>query len=333
MQITAFTDINLFTNKQVSAHKHPINTPQIKNYSVRVNDSLISPNQYLVAIRLQINPILKEKEGFPIIQLYNVITGKELYSKSWKVDSSLISYQFSFDSSLFVILDTESLSIINVQEIHKIQIIKLKSERLISIDTDNNISLQLSNNSIMVYSPKNEFQHTLQIQNEVDYLHMLGLNYAMYSCGLYQYLLNVQNKRVLRRWMNHDFEITNQINYKNFLVIQSCGYKMKFVYIRLQQSGKIIRKYTSCNMRQGQNRIAYENSSISIFQFFYCRIKQPILNVIKNVFKIEMNVNKFDLLQGGFKQYNFQIDQDYDQRKEIPIYFLNGNQLNYYLFI
>lgn len=70
---------------------------------------------------------------------------------------SLTSFLFSFDSSLIVILDEETLYIINVYEINKNLTIKMKFERLISIDTNNNIFLLLSNNCIFVYSTKNNF--------------------------------------------------------------------------------------------------------------------------------------------------------------------------------
>ncbi|CAD8163163.1 unnamed protein product [Paramecium octaurelia] len=330
MQITTFSDIYIFDDL-VKAQQHKIIAPVFQNYKTETQDSLISPNGQLIAIIFNMDPMLKQDKQFSIIQLFHVITGEQSHSKQVDQESPVISIQFSFDSSIFVVLDFQHLIIFNVEEKNKISIIKLNSNGIISIDSENNVILGSSNNQIIVYSTKNACQKILQFDRKIDHLQKLGPDKALYIFGCNQYLLNLQNNKVLRRWMNHEFEMKDQIINKNLLMIQIWEKKFRSVYIKLQQSGRIIRKYIRISNRKEYFRIIEDKSSVSIQQFYISKVKQPILNVARSIYKIEMIVTKFDLIQGRQRKYYFKIDEDYQE--QIPIYLLQDNQLKYYLFI
>ncbi|CAK82596.1 unnamed protein product (macronuclear) [Paramecium tetraurelia] len=228
MQITPFIDAYKLDDL-VSAQKHKIIAPVFQNYKVETQDYLISPNGQFIAIMYNMEPMLKQDKQFSIVQLFNIITGEQSHSQQVDQECPVISMQFSFDSSIFVVLDFFNLILFNVEEKNKIAIIKLKSDGIVSIDSENNVILGSSNNQIIVYSTKKAFQETLQFDRLVDHLQKLGANKVIYICGCNQYLFNLQNNKVLRRWMNHEFEIKDQIIYKKLLMIQSWYDKFRSV--------------------------------------------------------------------------------------------------------
>ncbi|CAD8108955.1 unnamed protein product [Paramecium primaurelia] len=266
-------------------------------------------------IRKQNNPSrrIKGKQKSDLrIKLYEVKSNKVVFESSLLCRGFLhINFHFSKDSNFLICQGYwDGYLIIDIQQKKEYVFKNLEETSFIfQMDTINSYYIIKNNKIFNINAEQINQQQEKEIYlkfnfNLILYFKSFLQKFALISTELYQYIIYLENCKVLKQRKKQIDVRTQLIIFKNFLIIEQEDHHETEYTVRLLHSGKLLRRIK--NLFGNTGNLSYDECGVYKNSF-------QNIETLSNYQQIKI----FDFLRGNYKQISYRINSQHKDSHQI----------------